>query len=278
MNISLKDIPYEKFGLNPEKHSPVLIPFTLNYSPELGKRKRPCVIICPGGGYEFLSDRENQAVAMRFASYGINAFVLKYSVKSPFPAALLELACAVKYVRENAEKYDIDPDATIVCGFSAGGHLCASLGTLYNSYLDSFFTPSEIKPDAMLLSYPVITSGKYCHSGSIESILGKNPTEELLKTVSLEKQVNAGTPKTFIWHNADDKTVPVENTIDFIKALSENNIVFESHIFPYGGHGLALADESTAKHEAHMNSTCAQWFNLAIEWIKREFNTVNFSE
>lgn len=278
MNISLKDIPYEKFGLNPENYSPVLIPFTLNYSQELGKRKRPCVIICPGGGYEFLSDRENQAVAMRFASYGINAFVLKYSIKSPFPAALLELACAVKYVRENAEKYDIDPDAIIVCGFSAGGHLCASLGTLYSSYLGSCFTSNEIKPDAMLLSYPVITSGRYRHSGSIESILGSNPSDEILETVSLEKQVTKYTPKTFIWHNADDKTVPVENTIDFIKALSENNIPFESHIFPYGGHGLALADESTAKHMAHINHTCAQWFNLAIEWIKREFNAVNFSE
>ena len=277
--MNLTDVPYEKAGLNPSGFSPDLIPYTLNFSPELNHRKRPAVIICPGGGYDFLSDRENQAVAMRFASYGINAFVLKYSVKSPFPAAALELACAVKHVRENAEKYDIDPNAVLICGFSAGGHLCASLGTLYDSYLKKYFDNiSLIKPDGMILSYPVITSGKYRHDGSIKSILGENPPQEILNLVSLENQVTKTTPKTFIWHNADDKTVPVENTIYFVKALSENGITFECHIFPYGGHGLALADESTAKHEAHINYTCAKWFDLALEWVKREFNTKNYEE
>ncbi len=275
--MNLQDIPYKKAGLNPDDYSPVLFPYILNYSPELNHRKRPAVIICPGGGYEFLSDRENQAVAMRFASHGINAFVLKYSIKSPFPAAALELAGAVKYLRENAECYDIDTNAIILCGFSAGGHLCASVGTLYDSFLSQYFDNAEqIKPDGMILSYPVITSGEYRHDGSIKSILGENPSQENLRLVSLEKQVTENTPKTFIWHNADDKTVPVQNTIDFTRALSDNKISFECHIFPYGGHGLALADEATAKHEAHINYTCAQWFGLAVEWVKREFNMKNF--
>lgn len=277
--MNLTNIPYEKAGLKSSDYSPELIPYILNFSPELNHRKRPAVIICPGGGYDFLSDRENQAVAMRFASYGVNAFVLKYSIKSPFPAALLELACSVKHIRENAQKYDIDPDAVLICGFSAGGHLCASLGTLYDSYLKNYFDNiGFIKPNGMILSYPVITSGKYRHEGSIKSILGENPSQDMLSLVSLEKQVSNNTPKTFIWHNADDKTVPVENTIDFTKALSENKISFECHIFPYGGHGLALADEATAKHEAHINYTCAKWFDLALEWVKREFNTKNFEE
>ncbi len=275
--MNLPNIPYEKIGLNHIDYSPVLIPYILNYSPELNHRKRPAIIICPGGGYEFLSDRENQAVAMRFASHGINAFVLKYSIKSPFPASAIELASAVKYVRENAERFDINPDAVLICGFSAGGHLCASLGTLYNTFLNQYFENAEqIKPNGMILSYPVITSGKYRHDGSIKSILGENPSENMLKLVSLENQVTENTPKTFIWHNADDKTVPVQNTIDFVRALSDNNISFECHIFPYGGHGLALADEATAKHEAHINYTCAQWFDLAVQWVKREFNMKNF--
>lgn len=272
--ISLK-IPYEKVGLNPKNFHLELETVTLKFSPEIGIRKRPAVIICPGGGYEYLSDRETLPVAMRFASHGINAFILRYSINSPFPAALLELAYDVKYVRENAEKYDIDPDKILLCGFSAGGHLTASLGTLWNSeYLHSIIGSTEMfKPNGMILCYPVITSGKYRHKGSIESILGKNPSEKMLELVSLEKQVSGKTPKTFIWHCSDDQTVPVENTINFTKALSQYKVPFECHIFPYGGHGLALADESTAKHEGHINTECAQWTKLAVEWIKREFMT-----
>lgn len=270
--ISLK-IPYEKAGLDSKNYNSKLEPVILKFSPEIGIRKRPAVIICPGGGYEYLSDREAMPVAMRFASHGFNAFILKYSISSPFPAALLELAFAVKHIRENAEEFDINPDKILLCGFSAGGHLCASLGTLWDSaYLKNIAGNTEsFKPNGMILCYPVITSGIYCHKGSIESILGKNPSEKMLELVSLEKQVSGKTPKTFIWHCADDESVPVENTIDFVRMLSKNNVPFECHIFPYGGHGLALADESTAKHEGHINKVCAQWSRLAVEWIKREF-------
>lgn len=269
------NIPYDKAGLNSENFNPVLEAVTLNFSPEIGIKKRPAVIICPGGGYEYLSDRETQPVAMRFASHGINAFILKYSISSPFPAALLELAYAVKYVRENAEKFDIAPDKILLCGFSAGGHLTACLGTLWDSGFLKNITGSTdmFKPNGMILCYPVITSGKYRHKGSIESILGKKPSDDMLELVSVEKQVCDKTPKTFIWHCADDKTVPVENTLDFTKALSQYKIPFECHIFPFGGHGLALADESTAKHEGHINIVCSQWTKLAVEWIKREFFT-----
>lgn len=269
------NIPYDKAGLNSENFNPVLEAVTLNFSPEIGIKKRPAVIICPGGGYEYLSDRETQPVAMRFASHGINAFILKYSISSPFPAALLELAYAVKYVRENAEKFDIAPDKILLCGFSAGGHLTACLGTLWDSGFLKNITGSTdmFKPNGMILCYPVITSGKYRHKGSIESILGKKPSDDMLELVSVEKQVCDKTPKTFIWHCADDKTVPVENTLDFTKALSQYKVPFECHIFPFGGHGLALADESTAKHEGHINIVCSQWTKLAVEWIKREFFT-----
>lgn len=263
---------YKKAGVSSEGLNAQLIDYTLNVSQEIGLRSRPAVIICPGGGYEFLSDREGQAVAMRFSSHGINAFVLKYSICTPFPAALLEIAEAVKFVRENAEKFDINPDKIFVCGFSAGGHLAASLGTLWSSdYLKNILGDTEIyKPNGMILSYPVITSGRFCHQGSIDNIIGKEPSEEMLELVSLEKQVTKDTPKTFIWHCADDGCVPPENTIDFIKALSANQISFECHIFPYGGHGLAMSDDSTASYDGHINPVCAQWFRLAVDWVWRE--------
>lgn len=273
MNDFAKTIPYQKAGISPDGLNASIEPVVLKPSKEMAFRKRPAVIVCAGGGYEFLSDRETQPVAMRFASYGINAFILRYSVRVKFPTALLELAAAVKYVRENAERFDIDPEKILVCGFSAGGHLSASLATLWNSnYLAQFLDNPELsRPNGVILSYPVITTGKYRHQGSVESILGKNPSSEMLELVSLEKQVNDQTPKTFIWHCADDKNVPVENTLDYVKALSSHGISFECHIFPQGGHGLALADESTAGRESHINPVCAKWADLAIDWVRREF-------
>lgn len=264
---------YKKAGLSGEGLHATLEDYTLSISKETGLRKRPAVIICPGGGYEYLSDREGQTIAMRFSSYGINAFVLKYSICNRFPTAVIELAESVKFVRENSEKFDIDPEKILICGFSAGGHLSASLGTLWNSnYLISILGETEIyRPNGLILSYPVITSGKFRHDGSIESILGKNPDNDMLELVSLEKQVTPATPKTFIWHCADDGCVPPENTLDFVKALSLNNVSFECHIFPYGGHGLAFSDASTAGYEGHINSVSAQWFGLAYDWISREF-------
>ncbi len=263
---------YSKAGLSYDSKNAVLIDYTLDISQEIGRHQRPAVIICPGGGYEYLSDREGQAVAMRFSSFGINAFVLKYSIFSPFPTALLELAEAVKYVRENAYSYDINPKKIYVCGFSAGGHLAASLGTLSESeYMKTIFGDTELyKANGMILSYPVITSGEYCHKGSVESLLGKTPSTDMLELISLERQVTDKTPETFIWHCADDSCVPVENTLRFIQELSKHNVPFECHIFPQGDHGLALADFSTSAESKHMNPVCAQWFELAVKWLLRK--------
>ena len=128
----------------------------------------------------------------------------------------------------------------------------------------------EYKPNGMILSYPVITSGPFCHQGSIDTIIGKEPTKEMSDLVCLEKQVTADTVKTFIWHCADDGCVPPENTINFIRELSASHVSFECHIYPFGGHGLALSDHSTAAYDGHMNATCAEWFDLAVKWVFRE--------
>ncbi len=268
------NIPYQKAGLKGEQYCAELTAVTLKVSPETGLRRRPAVIICPGGGYEMLSDREAEPVAMRFASFGINAFILKYSLKAQFPVNALELAASIAHVRSNAKEYDIDPNKIIVCGFSAGGHLAASIAVHWNNSLikEPFGYAEEHKPNGIILCYPVITSGKFRHEGSITNITRENSNAETLDMLSLEKHVSKDTPKTFIWHCADDKNVPVQNSLDYMRALSCNNITYEGHVYPNGGHGLSLADEATAGRDSHINKVCDKWFGLCIDWIRREFN------
>ena len=264
-------VPYEKAGLDGTGLNPTLTAFRIEALPEIGYKNRPAVVICPGGGYEFVSAREGEPVAMRYAAYGINAFILRYSViNKPFPTALLELSTAMAFVRSHAQEWDIDPEKIMVCGFSAGGHLAASLTTLWND--DLIKTPlnftEEHKPNGAVLSYPVIVSGEYRHAGSIRNIVGENPPADKLELVSLDKQVNEKTPPVFIWHAADDGSVPVENTLRFTEALSKNKIPFESHIYPYGGHGISLCDDMTSREPAQNNSVCAGWFDLSVRFIK----------
>ncbi|MBQ8568352.1 MAG: alpha/beta hydrolase [Oscillospiraceae bacterium] len=235
--------------------------------------KRPAVIICPGGSYHHCSYREGRPVALRYQAYGMSAFVLEYSVDGKtFPAALCELAEAVRFVRENAEKWYVDPTKIIVCGFSAGAHLAASLAVHYDSdFMKDIFGDADIRPFAQILSYPVITSGEYSHKGSIRSICGETPSRELLERVSLEKQVDSNTPPAFIWHCTDDKTVPVQNSIMYMNSLSMAGVSFEAHIYPEGGHGIALCDDTALKNDdmSYLNENASQWFNASLNWIRR---------
>lgn len=265
------DVPYEKANLSYEGCNPTLRAYLVDVSPEIGLRNRPAIVICPGGGYEFLSDREADYVAMRYCAYGIHAFVLRYSIcDKKYPTALLEAACAVKLVREHAQEWDINPDNINICGFSAGGHLAASLAVNWHKdyVTDAIGSKDLHKPNGAVLSYPVITSGKYAHGGSIRNIIGENPTEEALTMVSCEKQISEFTPPVFIWHCADDGCVPVMNTIDFTKALSEHNVPFECHIYPWGGHGGSLHDDVTSGYDGHINPVNAKWFEASVRWIK----------
>ena len=266
------DVPYEKAGITAEGLSATLTAYTIDVSWEIGQKLRPAVVICPGGGYEFVSSREAEPVALRFVAMGINAFVLNYSVQNkPFPAALLELSQSVAFVRANAGSWDIDPNRISVCGFSAGGHLAASLGVHWNrDFIKSVLDyTTQHKPNALILCYPVISSGNRAHKGSIANIIGPQPTYELAQMVLLEKQVGYDTPETFIWHCADDDCVPVENSLDFASALAQFNISFEMHIYPHGGHGLSLCDDTTASKDSELSPKCAEWFQLAVNWIKK---------
>lgn len=237
-------------------------------------KKRETIIICPGGGYEFTSDREAEPIALKFVAQGFNAVVIRYSIAPVrYPTALLELAETVRYVREKEKEWNVDTEKVIVCGFSAGGHLAGSLGVLWNNeiiekYLD--IKNEEVKPNAMILCYPVISSGEFDHKGSFDSLLGEKEAEISRENLSLEKLVSIETPKTFLWHTFDDGTVPVQNSLLFSNALASNKVQFELHIYPSGVHGLGLCEEITAMNgrSEHINSHIASWFNLACQWIK----------
>ena len=237
-------------------------------------KKRETIIICPGGGYDFTSDREAEPIALKFVAQGFNAVVIRYSIAPVrYPTALLELAETVRYVREKEKEWNVDTEKVIVCGFSAGGHLAGSLGVLWNNeiiekYLD--IKNEEVKPNAMILCYPVISSGEFAHKGSFDSLLGEKEAEISRENLSLEKLVSIETPKTFLWHTFDDGTVPVQNSLLFSNALASNKVQFELHIYPSGVHGLGLCEEITAMNgrSEHINSHIASWFNLACQWIK----------
>ncbi len=255
-----------------------LITYVPGNFPELGlDRQRPAIIICPGGGYRFLSDREGEPVALRFAGLGYAAFVLRYHVapQARWPIPQRQLLAAIDYVRTNCGRYHVDPGAVIPMGFSAGGHLAACAGLLWNR--QEVYRPLKKKspafrPDGVILGYPVITSGPMAHQESLENLLGER-RDELSGVVSLEKRVKRSAPPFFIWHTADDTSVPVENSLLLEKALRAKGIDAELHIFPHGAHGQSLADHTvfTASQAWRMSVPCAGWVARCDAWLQSRF-------
>lgn len=267
-------VEYQKAGAEQDGYQPLLYTYLLDSCDDMPlMHKRPAVIICPGGGYTCKSPREAEPVAMRFLAEGIHAFVLMYSVApSRYPSALLELAAAVKLVREKAGEWGIDPKGIHVAGFSAGGHLGASLGTLWREPLLKEALGGDDagwRPDGMILCYPVITFGPYGHQGSKNNLLGPSATPEATQALSLENRVSKDTVPAFLWHTYEDGSVPVENALMFAAAMRRAGIPFELHVYEKGCHGLSLCDETTAQSDAHLQPDSAGWMDLAIRWVKR---------
>lgn len=272
------NLDYSKMSADNGGCQPKLYSYVLDNSPEIDPdRVRPAVVICPGGGYEFTSDREAEAVAVQLNAKGYQAFILRYSVApAKFPAALLELAHCVSMVKANAAEWHVDPDRVFVAGFSAGGHLACTLGCFWNReflYKPLGLSPQQVRPAGMILSYPVITSGEYAHEGSFQAVLGDR-RQELGELLSMEKQVTKDTVPVFLWHTYTDDTVPVENSLMFALALKQQKIPLEMHIYPYGPHGLGLASWETHNREGgNIFPHCQGWIDLAASWI-RDFDQV----
>ena len=255
-----------------------LVVYAPDNFPETGaERRRPALIICPGGGYKFRSDREREPVALRFAGLGCAAFVLDYAVASEdrWPIPQRQLLAAIDHVRTHCDDYRVDPHAVVVMGFSAGGHLAGCAGTMWNKpeiYRPLKKKSAAFRPDGMVLCYPVVSGLASPHQRSFANLLGDR-YEELLKTVSLEKQVKKNSPPAFLWHTADDTTVPVENTFALEKALKAKGVPVETHIYPHGSHGQSLADRTVYAPETMwmLSVPCASWVERCESWLQRNF-------
>ena len=233
---------------------------------------RRAVIVCPGGAYTGLAAHEGDPVAFRFLSAGFATFVLRYSLKERAAdfRPLRELALAIRFVREHAEEFHVDPNYVFTLGFSAGGHLAGSAGVLWDipevqQHMQGT-APEICRPTGMILCYPVISSDPtFGHLGSFKRLCGTDaPTPEEAARYSLEKHVKPTTSPAFLWHTFADRGVPVQNTLAMANALREAGVPFEMHIFPEGGHGLGLCDG--AYRDPNPHNAC--WIDLAITWAK----------
>ncbi len=213
--------------------------------------KRPSILVLPGGGYAMCSNREAEPIAMHFLSMGYNVFVLRYSLNeaSLFPQPLDDAQEALELMHNNCDEWFVDKNRIAVCGFSAGGHLAAALGTM-----------GKIRPNAMILGYPCITKD-VC----IDSKILKNYTS----IPTLDDKVDSLTPPAFIFAASDDGLVPIRSSVKFAESLGENKIPYELHIFSSGGHGFSTGDYVTLDNQSTL--PCNQWLKLCRDWLYNLF-------
>ena len=270
----------ETFVLDPRYPDCTLTTYIHEPHPELNIPKRRAIIVCPGGGYGGLSEREAEPVALQFLAAGLNVFTLRYSLRERAVnyAPLIESALAVKHIRDHADDYFVDPDYVFIMGFSAGGHCAAMCGTLWNHPavrealgIDRGEAPEGInRPTATVLCYPVITGGPFAHRGSIDNLCGyPSAGTEGADRFSLELHVDKTTSPAFIWHTFNDNGVPVQNTLLYASAMAAAGVPFEYHVYPDGVHGLSLCNRETSVGNPALDSpVCAGWLKEAIRYVK----------
>ena len=270
---------------------------------------KPAVVICPGGSYMYVSKREAEPIAYEFLAKGYQVFILRYStigtmiesegrtaerdemyriasmvepdkiLGSEFPNPLIELALTMAHIRENIHEYNVDSDRIGVLGFSAGGHLAASLGVHWNQDWLSVLTDKEprwVRPNFQVLSYPILDydlnreiaeergvgDPKYMSMAS-RMVFGKAIEDETLDRATIKNHVSQDTPPAFIWHTGEDKLVFIKNALDFVQELETHSIPWELHTFQRGDHGLSVATNITGKENQHVQ----KWVPLMFEWL-----------
>lgn len=246
-----------------DKDVPTLTP----YFPEPGKATGAAMVICPGGGYGMLARHEGEDYARFLNEQGIAGFVLKYRLGSSgyhHPVMLQDAARALRMLRTQAPQWKLDPGRIGIMGSSAGGHLASTLLTHFDAGKPDAADPIErqsSRPDLGILCYPVITMGQFTHEGSKNNLLGKDPSPELVRSLSNELQVTKDTPPCFIWHTWEDRAVPVENSLHFAEALRKEGVPFALHIYQKGGHGLGLGSSQWDPSKRH------PWTKDLVMWL-----------
>lgn len=297
----------ETIKLYEDREDVTLTTYILDNSPEMHyNKKRPAVLICPGGAYLSCSDREGEPIALAFSAMGYQTFVLRYSVyggeafeamytgakleprpEVKYPAPMREIGMAMAMIKEHKNEWLVDPDRVAICGFSAGAHNCA----MYSVYWDKPIIVDYLKKDKEMLRPAACILG-YCLSDytymkentsgdtmdktffdtSNFGYLGtREPSDELLKEVSPAYHVDGNTPPTYLWSTAADNLVPIQHTLRMAHALADKKVPFEVHIFEEGMHGLSLSTQVTAESKTQCLPDVAVWVPLCDTWLKKRF-------
>lgn len=247
------------------------------HSEEPQNKKRPAMLVIAGGGYQIVSNREKECVALEFLQQGYNCFTLDYSVDPCYyPTQILEAAMAMVYVRETAEQFATDVNHVGVVGFSAGAHLAAMLSSVVeNADVKRLLGERALnaQPNAAVLCYGVVSFDKgNTHVGTFDVVSDFGKVD--INKVDPVQLVTRKTAPAFLWHTADDPTVPCINSVNYALALKNHDVPFELHIFQNGCHGLSLATEESAYNADGVNVGAQQWVKLALNWLK---NSQGFS-
>lgn len=296
---------HETIYLYEGREDVTLTTYLLSDSPEmLAGRKRPAVLICPGGAYLGCSDREAEPVAMAFSAMGYHTFVLRYTTygaevfergfegmvprkECRYPAPMQEIGLAMLQIKNHAKEWLVDENKVAICGFSAGAHNCAMYATHWHLPVITDLAGTEkerFRPAACMLGYCLSdylymkeytnqdTGATAMFEVSNLSFLGeKKVSEERLLEVSPARWVTKETPPVFLWATAADELVPVQHSLRMAYALAEQEVPFEVHIFEEGGHGLSLATQASSAVSSQINADAAKWVEMADTWLKKRF-------
>lgn len=262
-NVTLWKDDSENNGSNANYRPEIKIYYPAARNKNSGSKRFSAILICPGGGYNVQAPHEGQPFAQLFAMHGIVGVVLTYRVSPDrYPGSYADACRAIRLLRKNSSKYNIDPEKIGIMGFSAGGHLASTVATqpdLYKDPEDDLSAKFSARPNRLILGYPVISFiDPFAHTGSAKSLLGEDAEDEIKKQLSNNYQVTPQNPPAFLFHTADDKGVPVDNSMRFAEACLKNNVSVELHVYPKGNHGVGMALN---------DKSLKTWSELLINWL-----------